>query len=190
MKEEYHREKTFKGKDFSGSKRLEADFEACVFENCNFLEADFTLMDFIDCQFIDCNLSLAIVNGTLFQDTTFKECKAMGIRFENCNKFGLTVSFESCALDNSSFYEVKMPGTTFKNCQLKHVDFTKADLQSVNFEGSNLEAAVFEGTLLGKADFRAADNFAIDPERNSIREAKFLKENLSGLVLKYRLNLE
>lgn len=190
MKEQYHKEKTFKRKDFSGNKRLEADYEACTFIGCNFLEADFTLMDFIECQFIDCNLSLAKVNGSFFQDTTFKDCKLLGIQFDNCNEFGLSVGFESCVLDDCTFFKVKMPSTFFKDCQLRHVDFTEAHLQGSSFEGSDLEAAVFVGSLLEKVDFRLARHYQIDPERNGIKGAKFLKEHLSGLVHKYGLDLE
>jgi uncharacterized protein YjbI with pentapeptide repeats len=147
-------------------------------------------MDFIDCQFVDCNLSLVTLNGTLFQEASFRDCKMLGLKFENCNKFGLSVYFRNCTLNNSSFYRAKMKKTVFIDCNLQHVDFSEADLFDSSFENSDLEQAVFDNSNLEKVDFRGAKNFIIDPEKNRMKQAKFLRPDLMGLLLKYNMQIE
>ncbi|WP_431217529.1 hypothetical protein ACQ86N_21315 [Puia sp. P3] len=43
--------------------------------------------------FSNCNLSLAQLQKTTFRDIQFKDCKMLGLHFEDCNEFGLSVSF-------------------------------------------------------------------------------------------------
>jgi len=100
------------------------------------------------------------------------------------------VKFESCFLNHSSFYESKMKSTVFKACQLHEVDFTSADLQSSIFDESDLKAAVFSMSNLEQADFRNAINFLIDPEMNKVKKSKFSNSGLSGLLAKYRLEID
>ena len=83
-----------------------------------------------------------------------------------------------------------MEKTNFENCSLKEVDFTEADLEGSNFHESLLSGAVFERTNLVKSNFTTAQNFNINPEINNIKAAHFSKENLSGLLLNYQLNIK
>ena len=70
------------------------------------------------------------------------------------------------------------------------VDFSEADATGVYFQHCNLEKAIFENTKLEKADFRSAYGYTFDPERNSIKKAKFSKEGVIGLLVKYDLLIE
>ena len=59
----------------------------------------------------------------------------------------------------------------------------------VSFEESDLTRAVFESTNLKKADFTNAHCFSIDPSKNQVEKAKFSKNNLAGLLRKYKLDI-
>jgi uncharacterized protein YjbI with pentapeptide repeats len=114
----------------------------------------------------------------------------LGLRFDNCNSFGLSLRFENCSLNHSSFYGVKIKKTTFKKAQLQEVDFTESDLTSSLFEDCDLARATFGNTILEKTDFRTAYNYSIDPERNRIKRAKFSLTQVVGLLDKYDIDIE
>ena len=137
-----------------------------------------------------CNLSLANLTKVLFNDVQFRDCKMLGLRFDTCNNFGLSFNFEQCILNHSSFYQAKLKKTTFQNTQLQEVDFTECDLKNVVFDNCDLARALFENTTLEKADFRTAFNYAIDPENNRIKKAKFSLVGVSGLLHKYDIQIE
>lgn len=165
------------------------EFESCTFKNCDFSHTDLSEFRFIDCIFSACNLSLAKLFKTSFQDTQLKDCKLLGLHFEQCSGFGLSFRFENCQLAHSSFFGIKLKGIIFKNCDLQEVDFTDADLTSVAFENCNLLNAVFENCLLQKADFRTAFNYSFDPERNRIKGARFSLPAVTGLLDKYGIQV-
>jgi len=49
---------------------------------------------------------------------------------------------------------------------------------------------MFSRNNLSGVDFRTASNFAIDPEDNKMKGAKFSSENLEGLLKKYGIIVE
>lgn len=165
------------------------EYEACTFKHCDFSRADLSGFLFIDCEFFHCNLSLARLLKTTFNDVKFKDCKIIGIHLENCNEFGLSVDFENCILDHSSFYKMKLKKTSFRHTQLREVDLTDADLTAAIFHNCDLTGAKFENTILEKADFRTAFNYAIDPEASKIKKAKFSRAGLEGLLTKYDIDI-
>jgi uncharacterized protein YjbI with pentapeptide repeats len=114
----------------------------------------------------------------------------LGLRFDSCNEFGLSFSFDSCQLNHCSFYKTKIKKTIFKNSQLQETDFAEADLTSVVFDNCNLIQAIFDHTILEKADFRTSCNYSIDPENNRIKKAKFSILGVSGLLEKYDIDIE
>lgn len=114
----------------------------------------------------------------------------LGLKFEHCNPFLFSVNFESCQLNLSSFYKLKLKKIKFSNCTLHEVDFTEADLSEASFVNCDLHGATFEYCTLTKADFRTAVNFAIHPETNKIAKARFSRQNLEGLLLRYDINIE
>ena len=114
----------------------------------------------------------------------------LGLRFEDCNEFGLSFSFENCTLDHSSFYQTKLKKTLFNNSKLQEVDFTGCDLNSSVFNNCDLTRTTFENTVLEKADFRTSFNYSIDPEINRIKKAKFALVGIAGLLEKYDIEIE
>jgi len=190
MEESYVQDKTFDRIDFSRDVFTKGEYENCIFKNCVLESADLSDFRFIDCEFIACNLSLAKLDKTLFRDIIFSDSKMLGLRFDSCNHFGLSLSFKNCQLDHSSFYKLKIRKTVFTNCQLKGTDFSDADLSSVVFDNCDLDGAVFDNTILEKANLLTAYNFSIDPDRNRIKKAKFSLTGLPGLLSKYDIEIE
>jgi uncharacterized protein YjbI with pentapeptide repeats len=83
-----------------------------------------------------------------------------------------------------------MKKSRFIGCSLVEVDFATADLSGAVFDKSNLSMAVFKQTNLENADFRAAENYALDPAENRMKKAKFSASGLAGLLSKYNLVIE
>ena len=125
-----------------------------------------------------------------FRILNLKNAKCWEFCFNTCNPFGLSFSFDSCQLNNSSFYTTKIKNTVFKNSHLQETDFEEADLTGAVFSNCNLIQAVFNHPILEKADFRTSYNYSLDPEINRIRKAKFSLLGLSGLLDKYEIELE
>ena len=73
---------------------------------------------------------------------------------------------------------------------MHEVNFTEADLQEAVFDRCDLAGTTFSFSKLQKADFRTAYNFTIDPENNPLKKTKFAKQNLTGLLRKYDLDIE
>jgi fluoroquinolone resistance protein len=185
MSENYIAEKTFNKEDYTLTALLKGEYENCKFNYCDFSGSDLSGVRFLNCEFVSCNLSLAALTKTSFNDVNFKDCKMLGLRFENCNDFGLAFSFDSCKLDHSSFYKLKLKKTVFKNNQLHEVDFTEADLSNSSFEYCDFLHATFDRTNLEKTDFRTATHYIIDPDKNRIKKARFSQSGLAGLLSKY-----
>ena len=114
----------------------------------------------------------------------------LGLRFDNCSAFGLSFSFDTCQLNNSSFYKTKIKKTSFKNSQLQETDFTEADLTNSVFDNCNLLQAIFDHTMLEKADFRTSFNYSIDPEINRIKQARFSISEIAGLLNKSDIHIK
>ncbi|RZL97280.1 MAG: pentapeptide repeat-containing protein, partial [Pedobacter sp.] len=144
---------------------------------------------FSDCTFEGCNLSMAKVSHTAFKNVIFINCKMVGFNFNHCDPFLLTVSFEDCFLHLSSFYKLKLKKTKFIKCDLREVDFADADLTAATFIECNLDRSIFQNTILEKVDFRTATNYSIDPETNRIKNAKFSKDGIAGLLDKYKIDI-
>ncbi len=73
----------------------------------------------------------------------------------------------------------------FGGSNLTEVDFTETDLQEADFSDCNLTRASFKKTNLKGANLYTAVHFNIDPELNSLKKAKFSKDNITGLLKKY-----
>ncbi len=112
-----------------------------------------------------------------------------GLHFENADPFGLSVSFDHCSLNHSSFYQVKLKKTIFKGCTLHEADFSEADLSAAIIDHCDLAGATFDHTNLEKVDFRTAVNYSIDPEKNKIKKAKFSLTGIAGLLDKYDIDI-
>ena len=133
---------------------------------------------------------MAKITNISFKDSKFKDCKLLGLRFDECNKFGFSVEFESCQLNLSTFYKQNLKNSKFKDSSLREVDFTESNLTNVIFNKCDLSGAIFKSTLLEKSDFRTSYNYSIDPELNRIKKAKFSLIGVIGLLDKYDIQIE
>ena len=165
-------------------------YEQCEFLGCDFSNLDISAFVFTDCRFNDCNLSMATLNNTGFKNVNFTTCKLLGLRFDDCNAFGFAVTFDTCILNHCSFYKTKLTNTRFTQCQMHEVEFTEADLHSAIFDACDLHFSTFERTNLEKADFRTAVNFSINPTLNRIKNAKFSRDRLAGLLDSFSIVIE
>lgn len=111
MKQTYIEDETFDKVDFRENPLAKGEYENCSFKNCDFSNADFSEIKFSDCEFYGCNLSLVKLIKTSFRNIYFKDCKMLGLRFDHCNEFGLSFSFDNCSLNHSSFYKLKIKKT-------------------------------------------------------------------------------
>ena len=185
-----HTHKTFEKVSFIDKKVNNREFEDCVFKNCDFSNSDFSNNTFMDCEFIDCNLSMIQLSGTSLKTIHFRDCKLLGIQFQECADFLFSVNFQDCVLDYSSFANKKMPKTSFNSCSIKEVSFIGTNLTNSVFENCDLENAIFNDTQLGGVNFMTARNFIIDPEFNPMRKAKFSTQGIVGLLDKYDIKIE
>lgn len=190
MEKNYTEDKTFDNIKYNQFPLPKGDYEYCRFINCDFSNSNISGITFIDCEFQTCNLSVVNLSASVLRDVKFINCKMLGIHFEQCNQFGLSVGFENCNLGHSSFYQTKLKKTLFKNCNLREVDFTECDASYSVFENCDFANAKFENTTIENADFRSAFNYSIDPETNKIRKAKFLLNGVAGLLDKYDIEIE
>ncbi len=186
----YFDNQTYEKQDFISEILSKGNYENCIFRLCNFAEADVKQVNFTDCRFEECNLSMVKLIDTQLNGVNFVNCKILGTKFEYCNPYLFSVHFSDCTLSMSTFFRMKLKKTIFSNCVLHEVDFTEADLQEAGFDCCDLAGTTFSFSKLQKADFRTAYNFTIDPENNQLKKSKFSKENLTGLLRKYDLDIE
>lgn len=166
------------------------EFDGCIFKNCDFSNSDLSYNIFIDCEFYDCNLGMTKLSATSLKNVIFKDCKLLGIQFNECDDFLFNVGFEECILDYSSFANKKMPKTKFTGSSMKDVTFVGTNLSNSIFANCNLDGAVFNDTQLKEVDFTTSYNYKIDPEFNPMRKAKFSAQGIPGLLEKYDIKIQ
>lgn len=189
MKIQYTYDTEIKNKVFRPEELMYNEFENCIFRDCDFSACDFLAVVFVECTFYSCNFNAARINYVCFRTAIFIDTDFTGVNFSMCNPLVFEVHFESCTLDFSKFYNLKMKRTTFKDCRLIAVDFMNADLTEAVFSNCDLYRAVFDKTTLIKADFMTAYNFAIHPEKNKLKKALFSRMNLKGLLDTYEIQV-
>ena len=190
MNKPFITDKHFRNEDYSKTRLSRGEYEECIFETCQFQSGFLDNQNFTACEFLACDLSNTNIKHTIFNDVVFKECKLVGLRFENLNDSLLSLRFYNCQLDFTSFFQLRLKNTLFKNCSLLETDFTEADLTSSSFPDCNFEKAIFDNTILNKADLTSALNLALDPENNQLKKARFGKESVLGLLKKYDIVIE
>lgn len=171
--------------DYTGTSLPKDEYEDCKFVNCNFHNVDLLNVVFRECTFDGCDFSLACLKNTTLNDVRFINCKLLGVQFEECNPFLLSVDFENCVLKLAVFNKLKLKKTCFRNCNLQ-----ETDLSASMFDNCDMQRAIFFRTNLEKTDFRTSFNFSIDPENNRIKKASFSGMGVIGLLDKYQINIE
>jgi fluoroquinolone resistance protein len=190
MERDYTEGQTFKNLDFKQNPLPRSTYEDCTFINCDFSGVILSGFEFADCSFSGCNLSLTPVEHTAFRQVTFRDCKMLGLRFDQCNPFGFSLSLERCNLSHASFYKVKMKKTRFIQVILEEADCTEADLSGSVLDRCELQGAIFDQTNLEQADLRSAVNYSLDPARNRLKKAKFGLSGVPGLLLHHQIMID
>ena len=185
MNNNYFEEQIYEGINYTADGLPGGSYEICTFVNCDLSNCDLGGIKFTECEFKSCNLSMVKVIKTSLNDIQFRDCKLLGINFENCDTFLFSVAFDNCTLNYSSFYKRLLKKTRFANCIMQEVDFTDSDLNQSVFDNCDLAKAKFENTNLEKVDFRTAYNYALDPEINRVKKAQFSLPGVVGLLSKY-----
>ena len=122
------------------------------------------------CNFLNCNFSESDLKGITFSEFSLKGCnlslvKTLGMAFKD-------VQVKDC----------KLPGLHF-------VDIANADLSSALFAYCDHSDTRFENTNLEKAGFRTAFNYALDPDKNRTKGAKYFKEGVAELLYRYEIEI-
>ena len=159
------------------------EYESCEFTNGVF--GDLKGISFTDCVFKNSNFSNASFRNCKLQDVHFIDCKLIGANFSQSKDFGFCLSFENCLLDYASFDKKRLHKSVFANCRMHHVNFTQADLSKASISNCDFYEALFANTDVSGLDFTTSKNFLIDPELNKIRKAKFLAQDLAGLLYRH-----
>ncbi|MBC7552604.1 MAG: pentapeptide repeat-containing protein [Taibaiella sp.] len=123
---------------------------------------------------------------TAFKEVKFVDCKILGLRFDDCNGFGMSSGIDNCTLNHSSFYQVKLKKNIFKNTQLHEVDFTLCDITGSVFEHCDFTGATFDNTVIEKVDFRTSINYSCYYSATGIKYA-FAIALLPKSLLIYRV---
>jgi len=121
---------------------------------------------------------------------SYKASSLLTVNYFQAKDFAFEVYFEKCLLDYASFDSKKMNKSEFKHCKMHEVNFTNADLSKSLFNDCDLYEAVFAKTNLSGLDFTSSSNFAIDPEINNIKKAKFLSQDLFRLLTRHDIIIE
>ena len=114
----------------------------------------------------------------------------LGLHFEDCNPFLLSLYVVNCSIKLSSFCKMNLKKMQWASSALHELDFSETDLASAVFKGCDLQRSIFSGTNLEKADLSTSYNYSIDPERNRLKKAKFSLAGLVGLLDKYDIQID
>jgi len=135
---------------------------------------------------LECNLSLADISGSAFPETRFEQSKLLGINWAVADwssaGFAKLDGFFDCVLNHGIFIGLDLKGIQIKNCTVHEADFRGANLTQAVFSGTDLAKSLFHETNLSKADLSKARNYAINPENNTIKKAKFALPEAMSLL--------
>lgn len=174
-------EQTFEGIELRESVVRGKDFYDCTFFQCRFNETTFSGCKFIDCTFKSCDLSNMKVNMSRFRDLKSEDSKWVGINWTNAESIS-HLNFIKCVLNYSNFIGLDLRRSKLENCIAREVDFRQANLTEAVCTGTEFSGAQFAGTNLTKADFRRAVQYAIRPNDNTLKSAKFSFPEAAALL--------
>jgi len=151
----------------------EKEFTKCKFINCDFTNISFKDCYFEDCVFENCNLTTLKVNYSRFLDVVFKDCKMIGIVWDEAS-MPFSITCEDSNISYSSFFGMKLKRMKIHKCIAHDVNFSEADLQLSKFNYTDLQDSIFLNTNLLKANFENAINYnGIDVSSKNIKKAIF-----------------
>lgn len=153
------------------------EFEDCTFKHCNFSNTHFEDCRFIECSFSQCNLSLLNLSSSRIADVHFEQCKMLGIDWTRVHWpqmiFNAPMSFENCALNDSSFFGLELHELRMLDCAAINLDLRQASLRDSDFTGSDFSESVFHQCNLMGVNFSDAINYDINLNHNQLKGAQF-----------------
>lgn len=176
----------FEGLTVLNDSIVSSTFRECRFIGSSFIETNFQNCRFIQCEFSGCDLSLAHFDSCVFSGVRFEKSRLIGIDWTrvdwNTSNLRRLVKFYKCNISHCTFIGLKFDGINIIDCMAHDVDFREADLLQGNFDGTDLSESLFFNTNLSKADFTGARNYAISPEKNTLKGAKFSQPEAMSLL--------
>ncbi|MEM8628838.1 MAG: pentapeptide repeat-containing protein [Chlamydiota bacterium] len=149
------------------------EFFACTFSGLPLIETDFQGTHFSECSFASCDLHMLQMKRCRLQDVLFTDCKIVGVPFFLCERRFFTPQFQSCVLIGCNFSHLSMRGISFCKSKVHECSFLEADLTRANLQETDFAGSLFHHTNLAKADFKGARNYAINPQVNVVKKARF-----------------
>jgi fluoroquinolone resistance protein len=182
-------EQRFESLDLKAAVVEGAQFEDCTFTKSHLAGASFKRCRFVGCTFEHSDLSNVSLTGSSFRDVTFRDCKLVGVNWANAA--GIThLNYERCVLSYANFAGIDLRKSFMLDCVAREADFADANLSEANFQGTDFSGARFTKTNLVKADLRRATNYAIRPDDNKIKKAKFSLPEATLLLYGLDIDLE
>jgi fluoroquinolone resistance protein len=175
--------------------RIESSgFIDCQFVRCSLIEAELHNCRFQCSKFTGCDLSLADATGSELSSVQFEECKLVGVDWtklaSNQPTLGKPLSFKSSILNHGTFIGMPLKGMQVIECVAHEVDFREADLSETSFSGTDLLDSLFNETNLRAADLRLARNYHINPETNTLSDARFSLPEAMSLLYAMDIRLD
>jgi uncharacterized protein YjbI with pentapeptide repeats len=118
----------------------------------------------------------ADVRAVLMLLGTAEWARAAVIDLRGCRFAGLTTNaldLRGAVLDETVFYECRMPGSVFDGASLVASDFGEAYLRDCSFRGCDAKVANFTGATLRHGDFAGANVFGAKFDQSSLIGASF-----------------
>ncbi len=185
-----HQDGTFEKVSFTGEQMQGRSYERCTFIRCDRARADLSKSRFLECEFVACDLTMVRLNGASMQQVVFRDSKLLGVDLSCCSETLFSVGFEGCVLNHTFLTGLNLRKARFERCSMKGVDLERADLREAVLAECDLLDAVFSATRLQAADLTSAYNYRIDPERNSVKGARFTWPGVLGLLSKHAIVVE
>lgn len=123
-------------------------------------------------------MKMTRVKDSTFSRIRFTQCNLLGVDWTVANWAGITsktttMTFETCVLQYSIFFALKLQKMVVKDCNAQEVNFSEADLTGADFAGTDLTGATFLKTNLTDANFVDAKNYTLNLQDNTTKGAKF-----------------
>ena len=167
---------TFAGFD-PGPSLKDTEYQDCVFkacrwqgvhlENCSFLGCTFDHCQFSDIHFTFCKMRDAWLEGCAFRGIGWGALQGRGGLGQPIGKA------INCSFRYNQFVGMALGGFDFSRNQFSECLFDDCKLAEADFNGAGLGRTAFTRCDLQNADFRAAQEYLIDPNQNKLKGARF-----------------
>jgi fluoroquinolone resistance protein len=193
-KQQYEKQRFSKLSE-QGVRFTSIEFTNCEFDRCSLGECVFYRCSFTHCRFHNCDLGVIQVPNSRFLEVEFSDCRVTGVDWTRAgdttlSKLPLSVGFQRCLIDYSTFFGLQLKGSRFVECTAHEADFSEADLTEADCQKSDFAGSKFLHTNLTKANFVGAFNYGINPAANTVKQARFSLPEAVSLLSGFDLVIE